>query len=167
MADEMIDFSNREMLAHVPAAKPAFKLREDFKLQDPLPPERPAPPMAVKADPKYCASNEKSQRHLPANLVTERTSACRFCGQPIERAHAKSTWWSVDPTRKPTKRTMRAGRKMMRKAFAKKDQIGSTRADAKRNAHAYVERRLGYKVTWKAARKQLKRWSHLEKGLEA
>lgn len=134
-----------------------FKLREDFQF---------APPTAVAPDPKHCEKNEKSHRHLPANLVSDRESGCRFCGQPIERAHVKSTWWSLSTkVRKPSKAQLRAGKKMLRKAFARKDQVGSTRADAKRKALEFVERKTGKKLSWKAARKQLKRLAHAEKGL--
>lgn len=151
----------------------AFKLREDFQLQVTEPGQKPAetPEQAVaraKANPQHCEANEKSKRHLPANLVGELVSGCRFCGLAIERAHPKSTWWSVrihNPSIKPSKAILRAKKKILRRAFARKDTVGSTRADAKRKAHAYVEGKLGRKVTWKYARKALARMSREERGV--
>lgn len=148
------------------------KLPEGFTLKEPQPVGRkdiePTPP--PKLDVRRCEKNEKTHRHLPANLVDELglNSGCRFCGSPIHRAHAKSSWWMLivaDPRKKPSKKMLRAGRKMMRKAFARKDTVGSTRRDSKREAHAYVQKRLGREVSWKTARKQLAKWARQERGV--
>lgn len=114
---------------------------------------------------RHCDQNPKSHRHLPAHIA-DNQSGCRFCGQPIERAHVKSTWWTLkatDPSKKPSKLQLRRGRKLLRKAFAKKDQMGSTRRDAKRNALAYAEQRTGKSLSWKAARKLVRRWAREER----
>lgn len=149
-----------------------FKLREDFQLKVPEVGEKPTetPEQAVarvKATANVCPKN-KTGRHSPTNLVTPTTSGCRFCGESIERAHAKSNWWSLktfDPSKKPSKATLRAKKKILKRAFARKDQIGSSRADAKRAAHAFVEKKLGQKVPWKRARKILARMSREERGV--
>jgi hypothetical protein len=41
--------------------------------------------------------------------------------------------------------------------------IRSTKADAKRQAHAYAERRVGHPLTWKRARQLLNAWERAER----
>lgn len=153
--------------------KPTFKLSEGFKLQlveaGAKPTETPKEAVErIRKTAGVCPKNPTTHRHLPTNLVTDTISGCRFCGEQIERAHVKSTRWSlriVDPSKKPSKALLRAKKKVLRKAFARKDTVGSTRADSKRQAHAYVEKRLGRKVTWKYARKVLAKMARAERGV--
>lgn len=44
--------------------------------------------------------------------------------------------------------------------------VRSTKADAKREAHAYAEKRAGHPLTWKQARRLLNAWGRKERELE-